>query len=159
MCVSARFEGLLQRVCVRVSCPRACPSPPTPAYSKVYYSVCASVSSPRAHPATVHRFLPRLAPHLPPVLRENPRKEVAMSLDAYNPATSSHVCKLPRVHWCITHPLFPRLPVHAHAKTKTAQGPLNTLVFLLEQEHAMQALPGFYPLPKAIHVQSGVEGV
>ena len=25
MCVSARFEGLLQRVCVRVSCPRATP--------------------------------------------------------------------------------------------------------------------------------------
>ena len=143
VCVSPVRRFITECVCVsQLAMPR--PSPPTPAYSKVYYSVCASVSSPRAHPATVHRFLPRLAPHLPPVLRENPRKEVAMSLDAYNPATSSHVCKLPRVHWCITHPLFPRLPAHARKKTKTSQRPLNTRTGFPTRERERWREGGFY---------------
>ena len=47
MCVSARFEGLLQRVCVRVSCPRATPlSSNARLLQGLLQCVCASVSWP-----------------------------------------------------------------------------------------------------------------
>ena len=63
-------------VCVsQLAMPR--PSDPTPAYSKrCLQSVCSDpLAMPcLSHPAMLYRFLPRLAPHLPPLLRENPRK-------------------------------------------------------------------------------------
>ena len=63
-------------VCVsQLAMPR--PSDPTPAYSKrCLQSVCSDpLAMPcLSHPAMLYRFLPRLAPHLPPLLGENPRK-------------------------------------------------------------------------------------
>ena len=79
--------------------------------------------------------------------------QVATRRDAYDPATSSHRCKLLRVHWSSL--ILCSLAVHP----RTHENQNRTETTQHKQEHGLQAMSGFCPLQKATHAQSAVEGV